>query len=201
MANGEKTPAIHAAVKRWLLILLLSGHSAMLLAAPSISVHTRYYPVYGADSPAILKSILQNGPVGKDGKRYHAYTQWDIRWGYRWVETRKRCQLASTSVSVEIEYLLPELKTTTFREKDYRKKWDRYFNALLRHEQQHKDLGVQAAREIDAKLAQAEDQPGCAQLKNRLDAIAEQVIEKYADKERAFDRETAHGARQGVALP
>ncbi len=187
-------------MKSWLL-LMLAAYSAGLLAEPAISIETRYYPVSGANSTEIWQSIQRRGPLGKDGKRYHAYTKWNINWRYRWVETPERCHLTSTSVSVEVEYLLPQLTSSRFDQPDFRKKWNRYYDALFAHEQQHKDFAVAAGREIEDRLKQEDEQSSCKRLQARLEQAAQQVIDQYGAKEREFDRVTDHGVKQGVVLP
>ena len=172
-----------------------------LNAAPSINIKTNYYSVFGNDSNSLHRSLNNSGPVGKNGKRYHALTQWKVEWSYRWLETGSMCKLTQTEVQLEIEYLLPELKQTTPGSKIFSDNWDKYFLALFRHEQQHKDYGVQAATELDKELAAIDPIKNCTELDSQIAKTAQKILEKYERIEKEFDRVTNHGLNQGIKLP
>ncbi len=182
-------------------LALLWLYSSLALAEPSINIVTRFYALPGTDAAALRQNILRLGPLGKNGKRYHAYTQWNAAWSYRWVQGRGQCSLQQVTVSMGIEYLLPKPEAYDQFDHELQQRWDQYFDALFRHEQHHKDIGVAAAREMDSLLRQVPVQPDCAILQTKLDETAEQVIEKYTAEEVEYDRKTEHGLRQGVRLP
>lgn len=145
---------------------------------------------------------MQNhGPLGKNGKRYHAYTRWDLKWNYRWIQQgHSQCSLSNVEVSIDIEYLLAELAAAEKLTPEYKSQWNDYYQALFRHEQQHKNFGVSAARELEQALLQVRSLP-CSTLENHLSDIARDILQKYEQLEKDFDIRTNHGANEGIRLP
>jgi predicted secreted Zn-dependent protease len=182
----------------WLCGLLLSPLATR--AEPSININTGYYPVFGLDSQSIHQSILQNGPTGNDGQRFHAYTQWKVNWSYRWTESASRCRLTRLTVAIDIDYMLPELQSAETLSEALKSGWERYFQALFSHEQQHKEFGIEAARTLEKSLLAIPEQP-CSTFEASLADTAEQILDDYHQREIEFDLETNHGINQGVILP
>lgn len=169
-------------------------------AEPEIIIQTRHFPVSGHDSASIRQSIEKNGPVGKNGTRYHAHTVKDINWNYRWIESNSTCRLTQLNVSIKIEYLLPQLQNPENLDETLRHRWDNYYQKLFQHEQQHKEYGVKAARELEQTLESIQ-QMSCFRLEKRLNEDADRILDKYDVLEREYDRKTNHGVKQGVVLP
>jgi predicted secreted Zn-dependent protease len=178
---------------------LLITHS--VFALPRISIDTKYYPVYGHDARSIRRSIEKTGPIGSNSQRFHAHTDWDLSWSYRWIQGRGGCQITSTSVELKVSYLLPQLQQPEKVDPKYKVKWDAYFEALFEHEQQHKDHGVLAARELEQRLMAIPPQQSCATLEELMQKTADEVFYKYDDMGKELDRTTDHGAKRGVILP
>jgi predicted secreted Zn-dependent protease len=180
--------------------LSLIVYTQAVTAAPKIKINTDYYDISGHDSASIRDSIKQNGPVGENGKKYHAYTRWKVDWGYRWIESNSSCRLTGLDVSIDITYLLPQLENKTELSESMQQNWDQYYDALFKHEQQHKDFGIQAAHELEKTLLGIQPQ-NCVSLEHQLTDAAENVLDKYHRMEREFDINTNHGAKQGITLP
>ena len=183
--------------------ILLAGlmlPSLPVSAEPSININTGYYLVSGIDSHSIHQSVLQNGPVGHNGERFHAYTEWKLNWSYRWLESAARCRLTQLAVAVEINYMLPALESSEIISEPLKTGWERYFQALWWHEQQHKDYAIAAAQALEKSLLELPAQP-CSEFQTALAVTAQQVLEDYQKREKTFDLETSHGINQGVILP
>ncbi len=171
------------------------------IASPAINIITSFYQVEGKDAETIQQNIQKYGPVGKDGKHYQAVTKRNTQWNYRWIKTVSMCRITSVEVSVDIEYQLPELSAINALPENLRKRWDTYFKALFRHEQQHKDFGVQEAVELEKELLALNKQQDCNQLEDQINDTARKVLDKYDRIEKEFDRVTNHGINEGVKLP
>ena len=175
--------------------------ASQAIAAPVINIQTKYFIVSGHDSNSLYRSLQQNGPIGENGNRYHAVTRWKARWSYSWRETARWCQLSGVDVSLDIDYLLPELKALESKTEHLKKSWNSYFQALFKHEQQHKDYGVQAANELEQALLAINERQTCSTLQNNMANTAQQILDKYDRLEKEFDRVTNHGLNQGIKLP
>ncbi len=172
-----------------------------VFADPQMNIHTDFYWVTGLDAPSIRQSIQQRGPRGVDGKPYHASTQWEIDWAYRWIESRPWCRITDVNVSIDIHYSLPKHRDLDKLSTPLKEKWAAYRDALFRHEQQHKDHGIAAAVELENKLLMLDQQYRCSELELKASAVAQAVLDKYDRLEKEFDRKTNHGINQGIVLP
>ena len=188
-------------IPSWVLILVLLINVEVVRAIPEVSINTQYYPVTGFNSTQIRQSIQQSGPIGKDGRRYHANTNWKLSWSYRWIESTSVCRITQVDVSIDINYLLPKHQHTDNLPQELKTDWENFFQALFRHEQQHKTYGVEAARELELKLLQIDQQLSCSRLDDLVSTTAQEVLDKYDRLERDYDRITGHGLNQGVVLP
>ncbi|WP_050931605.1 DUF922 domain-containing protein [Aestuariivita boseongensis] len=102
-------------------------------------------------------------------------------WGYTkwWITWSRNCD-----IDLEITITLPRLaRTARLSECDLRV-WNAMTEALYRHEQMHAEHGRRAAAAIHASDCSA----------------PRRVIQIWAERDRALDRETRHGATQGVTL-
>ena len=181
-------------------LVLIAFSFPQVFAVTSINIQTTFYNISGTDSKSIQKSLSTYGPTGKDGKRYHALTNWKIDWNYRWISSNTHCQLEKVEVNTDVTYLMPELSSKPSLSKIMHNRWNRYYLALFKHEQQHKDYAVSAAKELDRELNTLKLQP-CAQLEKNISAQAQSILDKYKRLEKGFDRRTEHGIKQGVLLP
>jgi predicted secreted Zn-dependent protease len=170
------------------------------IAAPSINIQTRFYQISGNDPESVRQEVQIKGPRGRDGTGYHASTQWNLKWGYRWIESASRCRISSVEVDIDVTYQLPELVNRSQLPESFLQRWDRYYQALYRHEQQHKDYGVKAAQELEQTLLDTSLRP-CSSLESDLTARAQAVLDKYQQLEHQYDVETDHGIKEGIVLP
>ena len=109
----------------------------------------------------------------KKGPRgYWAYTEWYVRWS------------GSCALSVDIKYTLPKHKSPGALDPRTRASLDSMIAALTRHEQGHGAFAINAASEIE---------------KTRC-ADGDAVLAKYLKAEKAYDKKTDHGKREGVVL-
>ncbi len=180
-----------------LIILFCAGmlHGGFAMAETSISVQTRYYPVQGEDLKSLHESMQRNGPGG----RFLAQTEWNIQWNYRWLKSGGLCRLTATEVTVDISMLMPEPTQAERFSARLQQSWQRFYDALLRHEQHHRDYGILAAQELDELLSAQGPQP-CHGFENELSSLARAVIAKYERLEKDYDRQTNHGINEGVVL-
>ena len=72
--------------------------------------------------------------------------------------------------------------------------------ALLRHEDRHKEHGLRAGKEIEAALLAAKPGSNCQDMQNAANAIAEQIVAKYQERDEDYDRQTRHGQSEGASL-
>ncbi|MES3094762.1 DUF922 domain-containing protein [Sphingomonas aerolata] len=152
-----------------------------------------YYPVDGGDAMAIRRAIDAARPTdAHDGRRVDALSSWDLRWS--WPRTRRGgCDLAAATVRYKATVRMPQLAATARLTATERADWDRYVAALARHEAGHVRYTYRHRGDILAAIRGAT----C----RTADAAAQAVFAGFDAYHVAYDRETAHGIKEGGSFP
>lgn len=108
----------------------------------------------------------------KGPKGYWGYTDWYVRW------------TGSCKLTVDITYTLPRHRDPGKLDPKTRASLMSMIDALTRHEHGHGAYGIQAATAIE--------QDGCRN--------GDAILRKYIAAEKAYDKKTNHGIREGVVL-
>ena len=104
---------------------------------------------------------------------YWAYAKWFVRW-------TSKCK-----VIVTLNYTFPEWTNSSTGPQDLQVKWEKMTRALKKHEENHGLHGIKAGREIVANKCRN----------------GRAIIRKWANQDKIYDRNTAHGKKEGVRLP
>lgn len=169
---------------------------ALVAAAPDLAAVPGLtlvgYPVRGRSSRSIRESINEGRPAG-DGDRFDGRTQ--FRYETRWrANAAGGCDPSSVEVTTTFIVTMPELTTRPTLERRDRENWDRYFNALIAHEHNHVRIALAGQDQLRTYLRNA---PNCATMQ----AAQEQITVQINEAQRAYDRNTRHGATEGAHFP
>lgn len=146
----------------------------------------------------LLAALDNASPVRQDGKVFHAYTDWHVKWHYRWWEEADgRCRITRVTTSVLITITLPSLQNTS---EEMQALFNRYRRALEVHEQGHVDTGKMAAKTIESAILKLPEKASCAELSALADSRATELIEEYKLRDVQYDTATQHGRSQGAWL-
>jgi predicted secreted Zn-dependent protease len=172
-------------------------------AKPRVVVRTRLVPydVAGASElelRAAMDRLGPNDPV--DGTPYAGYTQWRIRWSYRY-EGEARCAITDVRVVARIRITLPRWRGARRADPALAAEWARFLSALRRHENGHAAIAKAGARRIAGRLASLRTFRSCARLERAADAAGARVLEQTQAAEVAYDERTRHGDTQGARFP
>ena len=168
---------------------------------PTISTKKTYYQVTGNTVNEIRKSLYNNTTIIEKGQKYHAYTKWYVKWSFNWQKSPNSCQISSVKTKVDVQYTLPKLITYSSLSPSIKGKWSKYYQALINHEQGHKNFGVNAAREIEKSISNMEKRDNCHQLEKDANHIGQKIIKKYVQQEKKYDQVTHHSISQGAVFP
>ncbi|KZY32925.1 hypothetical protein A3731_21360 [Roseovarius sp. HI0049] len=152
----------------------LGTFALVLAASPSAlanPVIKENWETYPVDATTAPEILRQMGERGPDG--FWAYARWYVRWS-------ENCE-----VRLRIEYTMPRHVNPALMDEPLRLSWEKMIEALGKHEEQHGAHGVGAARE----LVTAECRDGNA------------IVDRWAEQDRIYDRETDHGRFEGVVFP
>ena len=170
-------------------------------ADPDVQVKKKYYAVSGTTAAEIRTSLTSNSPVTYKGRKHDARTDWQISWNYYWNETPHNCKLTRINTNLEVSYTLPLLTSLEKLEEPLKSRWNNYYEALLKHEEGHQDFGIQAAGEIESTLHALGPRKDCETLQKDANSAGHRILNKYAKLEKAYDKETNHGIKNGAIFP
>lgn len=181
---------------------LASGDNAgKATDARSTGPNIAYYDLVGTTGRDIRNELKLKGPVNKHGERSDALTRWDVSYHYTLRESERACRVESFAAELKVDILLPRWTPTEKTPSRLIEDWTAYSTALKRHEDRHYQLAVEAAHELERRLATLTGTRGCDALARSLDRGADQVLAEYDFKQAQFDLDSDHGANEGVILP
>lgn len=111
---------------------------------------------------------------------------WD--WNFRFAATGNSCQVTSDEIILKLRILLPAWVDDARADPATRTAWNNYFQELKAHEDGHKTIALEAAKQV-SKLTHGATAPGaCAALERSLNRAAKQIVE---NSEKAQDQHEA----------
>jgi len=167
----------------------------------SISSKYIYYQIMGATADDLRTQMNQFGRTDENGRHWDGYTEWYVTWSYPYSITDEGCTLGRVEVKVDITFVLPQWNPPANVSPRLVEKWKDYLAALELHEEGHKEIAIEAGYEIWRFLNGLSSYSSCDELEQAADAATEEILERYLQREAAYDQETEHGATQGVRFP
>lgn len=158
----------------------------------------RKYPVHAEPNQSLREALNAATPILVNGKRFHGYTRWYVRWQFQWApDPQGRCLITKVNTRLTTEVQLPDLRRGTEAQQA---RFDRYLPALSQHEQGHVQVGRDAAQTIDRAIADMPAAADCATLERNANTLGQALLQEHVEREKQFDVTTGHGATQGALL-
>jgi predicted secreted Zn-dependent protease len=170
-------------------------------AEPTVHIRVEYYDVHGHSAHELRQSMNRHGNKWTDGATYDALTTWNVMSHYDLAEENGQCRVVSVKVNAEIVHKLPRWVNRSETAPGLVEKWDRYLQALMVHEEGHRDFGIQAARETEEAISGMTTSRGCEELRSVLKARVDELIDQIKKQELEYDQRTDYGRLQGVVFP
>jgi len=160
--------------------------------------NTRYYDVKATAGKSLSEAVSAASSIAVAGKKFHGLTEWRVNWSwYHRYEADGRCFITSVKVALTGEMLLPRLSDATPTQSA---EFERYLGALQEHENGHRRIGQEAARDIERILLALPQFPNCKQLETEAHARARARLDLHMERDKEYDRNTGHGRTQGAVL-
>jgi len=172
--------------------------SAVDNALPEVIINDSYYQLDGTSEAELRRQMDRLGPADQGHRPHDAYTAWHVGWSYPHLTTNDHCAIGPISVTVTISHTWPQWKTPPQVSPTLLTKWERYLEALDRHEAGHRRIRIEAGRAISQILSRLPTYPTCAQLEQAADRQAEAILAEFRRQERDYDQTTGHGRTQGA---
>ncbi len=183
------------------LVCVLSSGSDVVHAqdVPSESpAAMKTYRVTGLEAEGLIASLDRNRPRDRSGTGRYGLTTWDLRWQHGLRPSPGACSVSDFESDLSIEIVLPEWSDRGRAEESLRLRWDRFLEALGRHEEGHARIARAAAADLAARVARLPPAADCDAAEAAVRRLGKQVIEAARAGERRYDDETRHGATQGA---
>ncbi len=181
---------------RYILFLLMLLGLSDIQAKPVINIETHYYEVDGKNAQEIRKDMKRKHPDA-----YDAYTAWRVDWRFFWFETAKDCHLTKVKTTVGVKFTLPKLVENNQADKETQQRWARYYQALIEHENGHRDFGIRTAEAIESALLAMGSRQNCIILERDANNLGYGILNQAIADEKQYDIDTQHGMKYGAVFP
>jgi predicted secreted Zn-dependent protease len=172
--------------------------------APAPGVHVDvtcvYYDVEGDTAEALAASMDSRGPRDEGGT-YHAYTLFDLSYGYNERVREGSCHPESIVVLLRLVHVLPERRKRGSLHPDVAAQWDKFTSLLAVHEAGHGKLDVEAALRLSGALGGLSSEASCEALREQAHSAFEVAVAELRRDHRLYDMRTGHGKAQGARFP
>lgn len=183
-----------------IVILSITQYSVYIMAEPEINIDKKYYYVSGQTAEEIRQDMNTKRLHFGDGS-HDAYTKWHVSWKFWWQKTNKTCMIKKVKTKVEIKSIFPKLLSTSGMNDALICKWKSYKKQLMRHEDSHKDFGINAAIDIEDAIINLSSSFSCNKLEAEANELGHNIIERYRQLEINYDHETNYGINKGAEFP
>lgn len=161
------------------------------------SINYVYYDAPVASGQSLLSALNGASSIRQNGKTYHGYTKWHVRWNFWWQETGSSCRITRVKTTVTSTVTLPRIVGGTAAQK---REFERFSAALKEHELGHAAIGKEAADAVDSEIRSLAQKRNCSELEHAANSKGNEVIREFQEKEKRYDAETKHGREQGAWL-
>ncbi len=179
----------------------LSLSKTSRVASPVVTEKYEYYEIRGCCEKDLHCQLCQKNCKWNDGRKYDSSTSWHVTWDYDYVRTPQSCSAGPFRTAVEIKFRYPKWMPAAAAPQELVEKWDGYLKSLMRHENGHRDLVVEAAAELSRAVAELPPAPTCADLDREVHALCRARMEKLNTDQKAYDARTNYGVTQGAVFP
>lgn len=168
---------------------------------PLVTEKEEFYEVTAQDERELRKQMRQNGTAWSDGNKYDSVTRWRVTWDYGYDKTPQSCSPDSFRANIDIAIRYPKWNRNDDAWSPLRDKWDAYLASLAVHETGHRDMAVEAVRDLTRTIADMPAAPSCAELDRKIKCLCHERMQKLNDDAKDYDAATRHGLAQGAVFP
>lgn len=167
---------------------------------PSNSTSFTYYDAYPTSMQNLREALFAATPILFERKPYLGLTNWNIEWATTTRQMQKRCQIDTADAGATIKYTMPRLGNRSSLNSNTLQAFDDFYDRLFEHEEGHANNGKAAAKEIQTALLLIPPQATCADLYPLANKSVNDVIARYNEEDKRYDRDTDHGLTQGARI-
>ena len=137
----------------------------------SLSRSSQTYQVSGSTPDELLSYIENYGPVDDKGQRASGVTHYTSRLDWRSNGDQPACAIASMTIYVDLQVVLPALDSTANPSLGVRASWTQFANGVAAHEQRHVDIYTAGADGMKERMLAIQPTGGCSALESQVNNI------------------------------
>jgi len=174
--------------------------SNSVVASSEIDVQFEFYDIFPRVKTDIKAQLQKNTPIIHKNTKYHGRTFWQIEWSIAWKKTNGICYINSNKTKLNVLFEMPRISASYSASDPVIVTFDKYYEALLMHENGHMNNGTKALKAIEMLLSNFKSYSDCQVLNKEVKNSIAQIISQYKSHDVAYDSQTEHGKLQGVLL-
>ena len=163
------------------------------------SVEYKYYKISPRSPHEIKPELMRRSPIREGGGTFNGHTDWYIDWRSQGIQGPQGCVARDIKTKVHVVHILPALSEYV-SDKQTIDVFNKFNDALTKHEKNHGENGLSAAREIDKALSEIPPQPNCRYLSRIINDTGKAIIQKYIYADDEYDRTTNNGLTEGAVI-
>lgn len=175
-------------------LIALSPHVLLAQSEPptasgvQVDVTEQYYTLEEPTLSEVISRLNSTRLQGESGPLSQGLTDWWIQPEWRPGVAGGRCRVTALTLSVRVVVTLPEWRHARRAPAQERMRWGRIEAAIRDHEYTHRDLTVEAAERLHARLSTLEAR-GCSALhrafQGEMSVADARLSESHAELDRA----------------
>ena len=169
-------------------------------AEPTSSISVKYYDISPMIPEEIGREMHNRSPIKKNGVTFKGNTKWNVKWNFKWKKRSGICKITKVKTHLTVIYTMPRISVNHSATLSVITPFNNYYNALMKHEEGHKDSGLYAARDIESTLLKLAPDTDCNRLSNSANRTGRKIIKKYNQRDIDYDKKTNHGKLDGVNI-
>lgn len=158
-----------------------------------------HYTIFGSTAAELRRSMRESGPT-ENGRRWDGYTTWNVQWRFRYAMRTGSCRITTMTVEYDSHIVLPRWTAPAGAPAPLRREWNEFARALRAHEEGHRNIGAEAARQVMRRIG-ALTLPSCTHMAAEANALGHRTLDEFRGRQRQYDEETGHGRTQGAVWP
>jgi predicted secreted Zn-dependent protease len=162
--------------------------TAPAVAKSKVLVRTKTYAIAGTTGEALLHAMDRKGP--KQGFMTHAIaqTRYTVDWELKVSRSGDGCRLDRADATLNVTYTYPQVEERL--SPAMRKRWNRFFAGVRKHEETHGRIARQMVREAERTVAglKVADDSRCTRTRREAKRRIDAVYDAYEARQIEFDR-------------
>ncbi len=165
---------------------------SLLFGATDTTIKFKYYDIYPHSQSDIQKELNGKTPIVIGSKRYHGYTETNIKWHFKWEPRENECKITEVQITLDVLYTMPQIPSYHKVDNATETAFKKLYAKLMQHEENHKELYLKGANEIESSLMNLST-VNCSIMNFSGNELVRKIWDKYRDANQDYDYHTNHG--------